>query len=43
MVQSNDLGPVNRGKGYRAVNWLDGSTAVWDVDGVSPGPDCGCS
>ena len=34
---------VNRGKGYRAVNWLNCSAAVWDVDDVHPGPGCGCS
>ena len=37
MVQSNDPGRVNRGKGYRAVNWLDYSAAIWDVDGIHSG------
>ena len=36
------LGRVNRGKGYRAVNWLNCSVVVWDVDGVHLGPGCGC-
>ena len=41
MIQSNDPGRVNRGKGYRAVNWLDCSTAIWDVNGVHLGSGCG--
>ena len=43
MVQSDDLGHVYKGKGYRAVNWLDCSVVVWDVDDVYWGPDCGCT
>ena len=43
MVQSNDPGRVNRGKGYRVVNWLDCSTAIWDVDGIHSGSSCGRS
>ena len=43
MVRSNDLGLVNRGKGYRIVNWLDCSTAIWDVDGIHLGSCCGSS
>ena len=43
MVWSNDPGWVNRGKGYRAINWLDYSATIWDVDGVHPGPGCGRS
>ena len=43
MVWSNDPGRVNRGKGYRVVNWLGCPAAVWDVDGVYPGLDCGCT
>ena len=43
MVRSNDLGRVNKGKGYRAVNWLDLYAAIWDVDGIYPGSGCGCS
>ena len=41
MVWSNDPGQVNRGKGYKTVDRLDCSTAVWGVDGVYLGPDCG--
>ena len=40
---SNDLKRVNREKGYRAVDRLDCSTAVWDVDGVYSGLDSGCT
>ena len=29
------------GKGYRVIDRLDCSAAVWDVDGVYPGLDCG--
>ena len=43
MVQCNDPGRVNKGKGYRAVNRLDCSTAIWDVDGIHPGLGCGRS
>ena len=43
MVRSNDLGRVYRGEGYRVVDRLDCSVAVWDVDGVYPGQDCGCT
>ena len=41
MVRCNDPGRVNRGKGYRVVNRLDFSTAIWDVDGIHPGSGCG--
>ena len=41
MVRSNDPGRVNKGKGYRSVNWLDRYVAIWDVDGVHPGLSCG--
>ena len=41
MVWSNDSGQVNKGKGYKVVNWLDWPAAIWDVDGAYPGPDCG--
>ena len=41
MVWSNDPRWVNMGKGYRAIDRLDCSAAVWDVDGVYPSPDCG--
>ena len=34
-MQCNDPGRVNKGKGSRVVNWLDCSTAIWDVDGDS--------
>ena len=37
MVRCNDPGRVNRGKGYGAVNWLDYSAAIRDVDGIYPG------
>ena len=37
MVRCNDPGRVNRGKGYGAVNWLDNSAAIRDVDGIYPG------
>ena len=40
MVRSNDLGRVNKGKGYRAINWLDYSAAIWDVDGIHSGLGC---
>ena len=43
MVWSNDLGRVNKGKGYRVVNRLDCSAAVWGMDGVYLGPDDGCA
>ena len=43
MVRSNDPRRVNMGKGYKAVNWLDCSTAIWDVDGVQQGSSCGRS
>ena len=43
MVQINDPGWVNMGKGYRAVNWLDCSIAIWDVDGVHSGSGYGRS
>ena len=43
VVRSNDPGQVNRGKGYRVVNWLDYLAVVWDMDGVYTGPDCGCT
>ena len=43
MVRSNDPGRVNRGKQYRAVNWLDCSAAIWDVDNIHPSSGCGCS
>ena len=41
MVRSNDPRRVNRGKGYRAINWLDYFAAIWDMDGVHPGSGCG--
>ena len=41
MVWSNDPGQVNKGKGYKVVNWLDWPAAIWDVDGAYPGLDCG--
>ena len=41
MVRSNDPGRVYRGKGYRVIDRLDCSTAVWGVDGVYPGLDYG--
>ena len=37
------LDGVNRGKGYRVVDWLDCFAVVWDVDGVYLGPNCGCT
>ena len=43
MVRSNDPGRVNRGKGYRVVNWLDCFDAIWDVDDIHSGSGCGCS
>ena len=43
MVQSNDPGRGNRGKGYRAINSLNCSAAILDVDGVHPGSGCGRS
>ena len=43
MVWSNDPGRVNRGKGYRVVDQLDCSTAIWGMDGVYPGSDGGCA
>ena len=42
-MRSNDPGRVNRGKGYRAVNWLDYSVAIWDVNGVHLGLGYNCS
>ena len=42
-MRSNDPGRVYRGKGFRAVDQLDCSVAIWDVDGVYPSPDCGCT
>ena len=42
LVWSNDPGRVYRGKGYRVVDRLDCFVVVWDMDGVYPGPDCGC-
>ena len=42
MVWSNDPRRVNRGKGYRVVDWSDYSAAVWGVDGVYLGPGGGC-
>ena len=39
---SNDPGRVNKGKGYKAVNWLDCSAAVWGVDGFYSSPEGGC-
>ena len=42
-MRSNNLGQVNRGKGYRAINWLDCPAAIWDVDGIHPGSGCGHS
>ena len=43
VVRSNDPGRVNKGRGYRAVNQLDCFAAIWDMDGVHPGPGCGRS
>ena len=43
VLWSYDPRRVNMGKGYKAVDRLDCSTAVWDMDGVYPGPDCGCT
>ena len=43
MVQSNDPGRVNREKGYRVVNWLDYSIAIWDVNGIHLSSGCGRS
>ena len=43
MVWCNDPRWVNRGKGYRAVNWLDCSVAIWDVDGIHPSSGYGHS
>ena len=43
MWWSNDPGRVYRGKGYRAVNRVDCSIAIWDVDGVYPGSNRGCT
>ena len=40
MVQSNNRGRVNRATGYRVVNWLDCSVAIWDVNGVHLGSGC---
>ena len=42
MVWSNDRGRVNRRKGYKIVDLLDCSAAVWGMDGVYPGPDGDC-
>ena len=41
MVGSNDPRQVNRGKRYRALNWLDYSASIWDVDGIHSGSSCG--
>ena len=38
VVRSNDPGRV-----YRAIDRLDCSIAVWDVDGVYPSSDCCCT
>ena len=43
MVLSNESGRVYRGKGYKAVDRLDCFVVVWDVDGVYPGPNYGCT
>ena len=43
MVRCNDSGRVNRGKGYGAVNWLDYSATIRDMDGIYPGSGVGRS
>ena len=43
MVLSNNPGRVKKGKGYRAVNWMDCSAAIRDVDGIYPGSSYGRS
>ena len=43
MVRCKDPGRVNRGKGYGAVNWLDYSVAIRDVDGIYSGSGVGRS
>ena len=43
VVWSNDPRWVNRGKGYRVVDWLDCFAAIWDMDGFHPGSGCGRS
>ena len=42
-MQSNDPGQVNKGKGYRVVNWPDCSAAIYDFDGVHLGSGYGRS
>ena len=42
-MRVNDLGRVNRGKGYRAVNRLSCSGVFPGADGVYPGYDRGRS
>ena len=42
-MRSNDPGRVNKGKGYRVVNWLDCSAAILDMDGIHSGLGCGRS
>ena len=39
VMRGNDLGRVNRGKEYRAVNWLSCSGVLPGADGVYPGSD----
>ena len=43
VMRGNDLGRVNRGKGYRAVNRLSCSGVFPGADGVYPGYDRGRS
>ena len=43
MHRGVEYGRVNREKGYRVINWMDCSTAIWDVDGVQLGSGYGRS
>ena len=42
IMEGNDPGRVNKGKGYRAVNRLSCSGVLQGADGVYPGSDRGC-
>ena len=39
VMRGNDLGRVDRGEGYRAVNRLNCCDVLLGVDGVHPGSD----
>ena len=39
VMRGNDPGRVDKGKGYRAANWLNCCDVLLDADGVHPGSD----